>query len=113
MDSIFGDATTTAGTPANVGTPALYAEADSLVRRGSPVPSLDIRGRPRFGASAAVPGLDIDPPDVIRGAGTSSRSLPSQNDGLGGWFSRMIGRGKTTNGSNRGSGYAPIGQGED
>ncbi len=108
MDAIFGDATTTMGTPA-AGTPALRAETDALVGTGSPVPPLDIRGRSQFGAGSAIPGLDIDPPnDVDRKPRSGSR----ERGGLGGWISRMLGRGRSS-GTGSGGEYAPLGQGED
>ncbi|KAK3683768.1 hypothetical protein B0T22DRAFT_530198 [Podospora appendiculata] len=114
MDTLFGDSTKAFGTPA-AGTPALRAESDSLMRTGSPVPPLDIRGdirgRPRFGASSAIPGLSLDPPsDVDRKARTTSRD---KRAGVGGWLSRMMGRGGPSSGSGSGGGYAPVGQGED
>jgi len=115
MDVLFGDSTAALGTPA-AGTPAFRAESDALVRPGSPVPALDIRNRnPRFDTSAAIPGLPIDPPDH---AGDRKRAgfAGSKSGGLGGWFSRIIGRGgRSGEGSSRGGGgqYAPIDQAED
>ncbi|KAK1772356.1 hypothetical protein QBC33DRAFT_574975 [Phialemonium atrogriseum] len=113
MDILFGDATAAMGTPATVGTPSMRAEVDSLVRAASPVPTLDIRGRPQFGSSSAIPGLDIDPPS-LGPAGAKAR-LPTEEQGSRsrgrGWFSRLMGRGKSPGGS--GGGYAPLGQGDD
>ena len=100
MNALFGDATTAMPTPATV------AERGSLI--GSPG-SLNIgRGTPQFGgagfgASDAIPGLDIDPPDIpldangkpIRGRGRSSSmqsGMGSVAEGMGGWISRMVSR---------------------
>ena len=111
MDALFGDATASVGTPATQGTPAMRAEGDSLVHPGSPVPSLDIRGRPHpFGASSAIPGLNIDPP--IIGSIDSKTQKEEQSSSVGGWLSRVMKRDKSP-GSGSGSGYAPLGQGED
>ena len=89
MDQLFGDATTAMPTPAQ------HAEVESLMAR-SPVPSLDIRGRPgNFGADSAIPGLNINPP---KGDAESSKDKPSEtqsrSEGIGGWISRMVNRGK-------------------
>lgn len=70
----------------------------------SPVPSLDIRrGRPgNFTADNAIPGLEIDPPDGAENGkshAANGRILP-QSEGIGGWISRMVNRGK---GNDKGS----------
>ncbi|KAJ4416831.1 Ribulose bisphosphate carboxylase large chain [Neurospora sp. IMI 360204] len=109
MDTLFGDATNAVGTPA-ASTPSLHAEIDALVAPGSPVPQLDIRGRPL--ASAAIPGLPIDPPDEVE---IISKSSSNHNrGGIGGWLSRLVGRGGggSAEGSDSGS-YAPLRQGDD
>lgn len=116
MDALFGDSTAALGTPA-AGTPSLRAQSDALVRTSSPIPGLDIRNRhPGFGTSAAIPGLPIDPPDHTtdpKRAGFAS----SRSGGIGGWISRMIGRGgRPGEGSSRNSSggqYRPLDQGED
>ncbi|KAL1880006.1 hypothetical protein VTK73DRAFT_6396 [Phialemonium thermophilum] len=110
MDALFGDATASLGTPAASGTPSVRAEADALVRPGSPVPPLDIRSRAPFSSSSAIPGLNIDPPI----GSPHSRPRPNkekQGNGIGGWFARVMGRGKSPSGS--GGGYAPLDQGDD
>jgi hypothetical protein len=113
MDSLFGDATTAMGTPVARGTPLVRPEADALVRPGSPVPSLDIRGRPQFGPGSAIPGLDIDPPSTLGGdADGKQRSRGREGGGITGWFSRLVGRGKTGDSSNSGD-YEALIQGED
>ncbi|KAI1006933.1 hypothetical protein K3495_g1286 [Podosphaera aphanis] len=95
MGSIFGDATT-------MNTPAQYAETGSLLGASSPVPSMDLRrglysgGTPRFGPSSAIPGLDIDPPHVNIQNGKPQYAEDNENntEGVGGWISRMVGRGE-------------------
>lgn len=105
MDALFGDATRAMGTPV-AGTPALHAETDSLVTPGSPVPQLDIRGRPRFGMGSTIPGLNIDPPtEIDRKPPTVLRS---GGGGIIGWFSWMLGR--RSEGSNRGVEYEALDQ---
>lgn len=110
MDALFGDSTNALGTPA-ASTPSLHAEIDALVGPGSPVPRLDIRGRPL--ASSAIPGLPIDPPDEVE---FLNKSSSNQKGGIGGWLSRLVGRGGdgggSASGSNSGS-YTPLGQGDD
>ncbi|AEO71409.1 uncharacterized protein THITE_2123732 [Thermothielavioides terrestris NRRL 8126] len=122
MDALFGDSTRALGTPASSNTPALRAESDALLRPASPVAPLDARSwSPRRGfspagttsAAAAIPGLDINPPDDVeadgkpRDGGGARRG--ASGGGLGGFISRIMGRG----GSSRGAQYAPIGQGEE
>jgi len=94
MDQIFGDATTAMPTPAQ------HAEVDSLMGDRSHISSLDIRrgGPSPFSADGAIPGLDINPPDVGVENGKPQRPDPktdvSQNEGIGGWISRMVNRSK-------------------
>lgn len=103
MNSLFGDATTQAATPQQ------QAEVESLMS-GS---GRESRGRerdgPRLTAEAAIPGLDIEPPDLENG-----RSPPkSENgDGVGGWISNMVKRSKGDNDSTGGK-YKRVGQDED
>ncbi|KXX74384.1 High-affinity glucose transporter [Madurella mycetomatis] len=128
MDALFGDATGAAGTPASSSTPAMHAESDALVRPGSPVPPLDIRSprssatTSRFGATGAIPGLNIDPPNVAGGdddrkARTSARSSDPVHQGagggFGGWISRIMGRGRAGGSSSSGAQYAPLDQRDD
>lgn len=99
MDQLFGDATTA------MPTPATQAERGSLMGVGSPVPSLDIRRGPdmRHGPEYAIPGLDIEPPSSIsRGdkIDEAERGEQSSREGIGGWISNMVNRGK--NAKNRG-----------
>lgn len=111
MDALFGDATTAMPTPAQ------HAEIESLMAR-SPVPSLDIRRPRQFGADAAIPGLDIDPPQD--GGENGKGPLPDtseepRSEGLGGWISRMMNRTKSGDkGSNSEAGaYRRLDQEDD
>ena len=76
-------------------TPAQHAEVESLMAR-SPVPSLDIQGRRpgNFGADSAIPGLDIDPPHENGKTPLPGDETESRSEGIGGWISRMVNRGK-------------------
>jgi hypothetical protein len=125
MNALFGDATTT------MPTPATQAERGSLMGVGSPG-SIDIRqGAPQpgdFGADAAIPGLEIDPPDVeiarngkpVYADGPRGRNVMSEDrsEGVGGWIGRMISRTRRERtGSGSGTamknGYGRVGQDED
>lgn len=108
MNALFGDATTA------MPTPATQAERGSLMGVGSPS-SMDIRGgSPRpgmFSAESAIPGLDIDPPDVQLDSDGRPRGRDRNNEGIGGWIGRMVSR---TRQDSRGRGqYGKIGQEED
>lgn len=117
MNALFGDATTA------MPTPATQAERGSLMGVGSPA-SIDIRrgASPRpgqFSASSAIPGLDIDPPDIdINDDGKpviSSRGrTETSREGLGGWIGRMVSRtrNRDRDDSNRGT-YRHIQDGDD
>lgn len=94
MDALFGDATANLGTPVAPGTPSLGATG---------TPSAIGRGGPVLGPSFAIPGLDIDPPDVV-----DRKNDHRGNGGVTGWFSRVLGRGGSSDGE-----YAPVGQRED
>ncbi|OAL33112.1 hypothetical protein AYO20_07594 [Fonsecaea nubica] len=109
MNALFGDATTA------MPTPSTQAERGSLMGVGSPS-SIDIRhGGPQpgvFSADAAIPGLDIDPPDIQLDANGRPRGRSQSNqEGLGGWIGRMVSRTRQDNGG-RGQ-YGKIGQDED
>lgn len=111
MDALFGDATTAMPTPA---TPA---ERGSLMGVGSPVPSLDIRRsqEPHLGADYAIPGLDIYPPT------SSHQDKPIKNsdeeaarsEGIGGWISNLVRRGKDQRRAESQSQYRRLDQGDD
>lgn len=94
MNSIFGDATTAAPTPATL------AEAESLFSGNrSPVSSF------RLGDE------DVQPPNLSLQAADGKDGNASE--GLGGWIGNMMKRGKRE-GSASGSGrYRQVGQDED
>lgn len=118
MNLLFGDATSVMGTPAS------RAENASLFSgRGdaSPVPSLSLG---EHGADSAIPGLDIDPPNVqIKDGKPILSRQNSSSEGLGGWISNLakraqsggeavVGSVRSSRGSIFGS-YKPVGQGDD
>ena len=113
MNELFGDATTVMPTPQSV------AEQDSLMGLGSPS-SIDIRrGGPHQGpysSSDAIPGLDIDPPDLeIDSNGKpiqSNRGRGTEDSVAGSWIGRMISRTRRESSSSKGH-YGRIGQDED
>lgn len=114
MNALFGDATTAMPTPVS------RAENGPLMGVGSPS-SMDLRrGSPRvghFGASDAIPGLDIDPPNVE--IGRDGRPVMKRgrsdggNEGVGGWIGRMVSRtrNRDRSDSNRGK-YGRIQDGD-
>ncbi|EXJ91664.1 hypothetical protein A1O3_00214 [Capronia epimyces CBS 606.96] len=109
MNALFGDATTA------MPTPSTQAERGSLAGIGSPS-SIDIRGgapnQPGiFSANDAIPGLDIDPPDVRLGADGRPQIRGQNGEGIGGWIGRMVSRSQQE-GSARGQ-YGKVGQDED
>lgn len=106
MDSLFGDATTT------VGTPGMRSESESLARAGSPVPSLDLRGR----SPAPLPSMDVNPPHVNIVDGKpqpQNRSDSRSSRGrVGEWLSRVTNRGASSSPAS-GARYAPLDQREE
>lgn len=114
MNSLFGDATTVMPTPQTL------AEAESLFSggHGSPVPSLDIRGGSvsgsRRAADDAIPGLDIDPPDLENNGKGMANAEAETSEGIGGWISNIVKKTKGGEGGDSASGkYKRIGQDED
>ncbi|KAM0249131.1 hypothetical protein ACHAP5_003071 [Fusarium lateritium] len=103
MDSLFGDASTVAGTPSLHGT-----ETGSLMRGGSPVGS----SRGLIGPSSAIPGLSLDPPAIDDDSKSQMQSGPDDR-GVGGWLSRVVGRNRSDSGSSAQGRYAPLGQQEE
>lgn len=101
MDSIFGDASTA------VGTPSVHAETGSLIRGGSPIGS----GRHLTGPSSGIPGLSLEPGAEVDDDNKSQIQTTGGDDGsVGGWLSRVVGRGRAdSSGSGQGR-YAPLGQ---
>ncbi|KAF5262098.1 hypothetical protein FOXYS1_7185 [Fusarium oxysporum] len=103
MDSLFGDASTVAGTPSLHGT-----ETGSLMRAGSPVGS----SRGLIGPSSAIPGLSLDPP-AIDDDSKSQMQTGGDERSIGGWLSRVVGRNRSDSGSSAQGRYAPLGQQEE
>jgi len=110
MNSLFGDATSVMPTPETL------AQAESLFSgegRGSPVPSLDIRGA-RRAPEEAIPGLNIDPPDIESNSKNMSKAGTDNGEGIGGWISNMVKRTKSNGEGDSSSGrYKQVGQNED
>lgn len=101
------------GTPASMGTPALGpSDGGPLARAVSPVPSLDIRGRPLLAPENNFPGLDIDPPNVTFVNGRPQYDSGQAEGGVAGWISRVVGRSQSRARSdsvlNRAGRYAPL-----
>lgn len=91
-------------------TPQTLAEAESLFSGDrSPVPSLDIRTG-RQGSESAIPGLDINPPDIE----TQNGKLPKaevEGEGVGGWISNIVKKTKGDGEGDSSSGqYKRVGQ---
>ena len=93
---------------------------------GSPAPFDLHRGTPQepgtFSASDAIPGLDIDPPDLaigkdgkaIMSESSRGRSASNGGEGIGGWIGRMVSRTRRErSGSQRGGAYGRVAQDED
>jgi hypothetical protein len=106
MNSLFGDATTVMPSPQTL------AEAESFFSghgRGSPVRSLNLGAGPA--ADQAIPGLNIDPPDLDD---PKSKAGQETSEGIGGWISNMV---KRTKGNGEGDSssakYKRVGQDED
>ncbi|KAF2660200.1 MFS monosaccharide transporter-like protein [Lophiostoma macrostomum CBS 122681] len=109
MNSIFGDATSVMPTPQTL------AEAESLFSGNrSPVPALDI-GSGRAGADSAIPGLDIDPPDLeVEDGKPLIKADGEGSEGIGGWITNMVKRGKNNGEGDSSSGkYKRVGQDEE
>lgn len=117
MNALFGDATTA------MPTPVAQAERGPLMGIGSPA-SMDIRrgASPRpgmFSADDAIPGLDIDPPEMT--IGPDGKAVSKQrgrtedtSEGLGGWIGRMVSRNRNRDRSNSNRGaYGRIGADDD
>lgn len=113
MNALFGDATTTMPTPATQG------EQGSLMGAGSPVSSLDIRRQHgQFGPESAIPGLDINPPNLPHADSSKPSHSVSPEDsgrraeGIGGWISNMINHHKGSGPKAHGSQYRRLEQEE-
>ncbi|KAK3701576.1 Ribulose bisphosphate carboxylase large chain [Vermiconidia calcicola] len=104
MNSIFGDASTAAPTPATL------AEAESLFSGNrSPVESFRLGGN-----DEQIPDVDLQPPEVEvqDGKAMLSKDSDSQREGVGGWISNLVkqSKGGETNGSGK---YKRVGQHDD
>lgn len=112
MGKIFNDNTTAMPTPSG---------RSLLPGVSSPVPSMDLRrgynGNGSLGPTSAIPGLDIDPPQVTIKNGKpqyeSSNADSENGSGVGGWISRMVNRTKDDGGSVRSGRYKPIDQDDE
>lgn len=108
MNSLFGDATTAAPTPATL------AEAESLFSGNrSPMGSFRLTAED---GEQPVPDMDLQPPDVDGESGKpmSSRDGGSEREGVGGWISNLVKRGKSDDAVGNGSGkYKRVGQDDD
>ena len=96
-------------------TPQTLAEAESLFSGNrSPVPALDL-GSGRAGADSAIPGLDIDPPDLeVEDGKPLIKTDGEGGEGIGGWISNMVKRGKSNGEGDSESGkYKRVGQDDD
>lgn len=117
MNALFGDATTAMPTPVTI------AERENLMGIGSPA-SMDLRrGTPQpgmFSANDAIPGLDIDPPDLEFASNgkplyedSRGRQQGAPREGVGGWINRMVSRTRQqSNTSERGGKYDRVEQDE-
>ncbi|KAH0372793.1 general substrate transporter, partial [Aureobasidium melanogenum] len=109
MNSIFGDASTVAPSPQTL------AEAESLFSR-SPPTSIHLDRDGNAPQDANIPDLDIDPPTVDVQNGKPMLSKDADSEGLGGWISNLVKKGKGDAASSHAGGsgrYRRIGQDED
>ncbi|RYO86579.1 hypothetical protein DL766_003426 [Monosporascus sp. MC13-8B] len=106
MDSLFGDASTA------MGTPGIRSESDVNIRAGSPIPSLDLRGR--IASDANIPPVDIEPPTVnmIDGRPRYRSESRDSRGRVGEWLTRMVGQNRGGSPAS-GARYAPIDQRDD
>jgi hypothetical protein len=105
MNSLFGDATSALPTPQTL------AEAESLFSGNRSPPALDIRSGHRASESA-IPGLDINPPEIDANGGKSLPKADAESsEGIGGWISNMVNRNKSNGeGDSSSGGYKRVGQ---
>jgi hypothetical protein len=103
MNSIFGDATTAAPTPATL------AEAESLFSgHRSPVPPFSL-------GQEQPPEMDLQPPDVEiqNGKAVLSKDTASDREGVGGWISNLVKNNKAEGNSSGSGKYQRVGQEDD
>lgn len=102
MDSLFGDATTA------MGTPTMRSETSSIHRASSPVPSLDLRGRPGPDNYPSLDAGSYEPP-VVNLINGQLRSESGSRGRVGEWLNRMVGRDRGSS-SSRGPAYERLDQ---
>lgn len=102
MDTIFGDASTV------MGTPSIRGETGSLMPGASPIGS----GR-GIGSSSPIPGFSLDAPEIDDDNKSQVQSTHGEDRSVGGWLSRVVGRGRADSGSSNQGRYAPLGQQEE
>lgn len=102
MDSIFGDASTMAGTP------SMRAESGLLMPSGSPI------GSPYGNAASShsIPGLSLDS-DVMDEDDRKRRNTGGEDRTVSGWLSRVVGRDRSNSPSSRQGRYAPVGSSDN
>lgn len=100
MNSLFGDATTAAPTPQTL------AEVESLFSGNrSPVPSFRLADDSN--QDTQIPNLEIDPPELEEQDGKPIiKERP--NEGLGGWISNIVKKGKDSDGASGSGKYKRI-----
>lgn len=113
MNRLFNDAG-----PSEMPTPQTNrGEAGSLIRNGSPIPSMDLRrGSPGpYLQGDNDPNLDVDPPHVAIRNGRPRYSKKSSGDTTPSIMSRMteMFRGDRTASGSRDGRYRSVGQQED
>ena len=101
MNLLFGDAKSVMPTPETI------AEAESLFSGASPVPSLDIHRPGAIGPDHAIPGLNINPPSLQE---ESSGKQAETSEGVGGWISNLVKRGKGNGEGDSGGQYRKVDQ---
>lgn len=106
MNSIFGDASTIAPSPQTL------AEAESLFSR-SPAPSLHLDRDGDAPQDSNIPDLDIDPPAVDVQNGKPMFSKDNESEGLGGWISGLVKKGKGDESAGGSGKYRRVGQDDD
>jgi hypothetical protein len=109
MNSIFGDASTVAPSPQTL------AEAESIFSR-SPAPSMHLDHDGDAPQDSTIPDLDIDPPAVEVQNGKPMLSKDTDSEGLGGWISNLVKKGKGDGASSHAGGsgkYRRVGQDDD
>jgi hypothetical protein len=109
MNSIFGDASTVAPSPQTL------AEAESLFSR-SPAPSMHLDHDGDAPQDSTIPDLEIDPPAVEIQNGKPMFSRDTDPEGLGGWISNLVKKGKGDGASSHAGGsgkYRRVGQDDE